>query len=279
MKTRFKLISAALALVLFCCAAQPAFAAAERRGIDVSQWQGAVDYRQVKDAGIRIVYIRAGEGADSVDPYFERNYRAAKRSRLHVGLYHYVTARTVAEGRRQAHFFASLINEKEITCRPVMDFEQVSGLTKVRANRIALAYLRELRRLTGYRPAMYSDAYDAQTLWNERLSKYPLWIADYGRDQPFSLGQWRSWEGFQYSSKGRVPGVSGMVDLDRFQDGIYLNLAERCRERPRVYRVKKGDTLQKIAKRCHTTVLRIVELNRIDYPFSVRKGDSLIIKK
>lgn len=274
-----KCLSVIAALLLFISAAQPAFAAAEHRGIDVSQWQGAIDYRQVKDAGIRIVYIKAGEGAGSVDPYFERNYRAAKRSRLHVGLYHYVTARSVSEGRREAHFFASLINEKELACRPVMDFEQVAGLTKTQANRIALAYLRELHRLTGYRPAVYSDVYDARTLWNSAVSAYPLWIAEYGRQRPSALGHWNTWEGFQYSDKGRVPGISGMVDLDRFREGIYLNLAERYRHRPRVHHVKKGESLREIARRYHTTVLRIVELNRIDYPFSVRAGDRLIIKK
>lgn len=274
-----KCLNIILALVLFFSAAQPAFAAAERRGIDVSQWQGSIDYRQVKDAGIRIVYIKAGEGADSIDPDFERNYQSAKRNRLHVGLYHYVTARTISEGRRQAHFFASLINEKECTCRPVMDFEQVAGLTKAQANRIALAYLRELQNLTGYRPVVYSDAYDAQTLWSKSVARYPLWIADYGESTPSSLGNWNRWEGFQYSDKGRIPGISGMVDLDRFRDGMYLNLSERCQKRPRTHHVKKGETLQRIAKIHRTTVLRIVELNRIDYPFSIRNGDTLIIKK
>lgn len=274
-----KCLNVILALLLFLSAAQPAFAAAERRGIDVSQWQGAIHYRQVKDSGIRIVYIKAGEGADSVDPYFERNYRGAKRSRLHVGFYHYVTARTVSQGRRQAHFFASLINEKEMACRPVMDFEQVAGLTKTQANRIALAYLRELQRLTGYKPAVYSDVYDAKTLWNKAVSRYPLWIADYGQERPSSLGNWDTWEGFQYSDKGRIPGISGMVDLDRFQEGIYLSLAERYQHRPRIHHVKKGENLQKIAQHYCTTVLRIVELNRIDYPFSVQPGDTLIIKK
>lgn len=274
-----KCLNIVLVLCFFFCTAQPVLAAAEYRGIDVSEWQGRIDYRQVRDSGIRIVYIKACEGSDSVDPYFEKNYRNARRNRLHTGLYHYVTARTVSEGRKQAHFFASLINEKEVSCRPVMDFEQVAGLTKSQANRIALAYLRELQRLTGYRPAFYSDVYDTRTLWGKSLTKYPLWIADYGEALPSSTGNWHTWEGFQYSDKGRIPGISGMVDLDRFREGIYLNPAERYRQRPRVHHVKKGENLQQIAKRYHTTVLRIVELNRIDYPFSIHKGDKLIIKK
>lgn len=286
-----KLLSIALVLV-FCISgftAAPVFGASEEsanqksaelshRGMDVSKWQGAINFREVRRSGIRVVYIKAGEGSRSVDPYFQRNYRLARQNRMHIGLYHYVTARTVSQARQQAHFFASLINEKDVHCRPVMDFEQVSGLTKIQANRIALAYVRELHRLTGYRPAIYSDDYDAITLWGNALTRYPLWIADYGKSAPSDLGPWERWEGFQYTDKGRVPGVSGLVDLDRFRDGMYLSPAERYRQRPVVHRVKKGEDLQHIARTYKTTELSIVQLNRIEYPFSIHAGQKLIIK-
>ncbi len=218
-------------LVLACCLslAQPAFAAAEHRGIDVSQWQGSINYRQVKAAGIRIVYIKAGEGSSSVDSYFERNYRGARRAGLDVGFYHYVTARTVKEGRRQARFFASLIHTKKMECRPAMDFEQVSGLSRDEANAIARAYLQELRRLTKCRPIVYSNVYDARVLWDQSLVRYPLWIAEYGVRKPQTTGKWRRWQGFQYDDKGAVQGIHGHVDLNRFKDGIYLKDREKCR--------------------------------------------------
>lgn len=289
-----KLLSITLALV-FCCftcfaalAPSPVFGASEaerpasaeisHRGMDASKWQGAINFREVRRSGIRVVYIKAGEGDHSVDPYFRRNYRLARQSRMHIGLYHYVTARTVSQARRQAHFFASLINEKNIHCRPAMDFEQVSGLTKVQANHIALAYVRELHRLTGYRPAVYSDDYDARTLWGKALTRYPLWIADYGKSAPSDLGPWERWEGFQYTDKGRVSGVSGLVDLDRFRSGMYLNTWERYRQRPVVHHVKKGENLQRIARKYKTTELSIVQLNRIEYPFAIHAGQRLIIK-
>ena len=80
-----------LCLILCFSLAQPAFAASEARGIDVSNWQGTIDYAKVKNAGIRIIYIKAGQGAGSIDPYFERNYRQAKRYDLDIGFYHFVT--------------------------------------------------------------------------------------------------------------------------------------------------------------------------------------------
>lgn len=274
-----KFIRFSLALMLCFAIAQPVFASAATRGIDVSNWQGTVDYSKVSASGVKIVYIKAGEGSRSVDPYFERNYRQARRHGLDVGLYHYVTARTVKQGRQQAHFFAALINEKRIQCRPAMDFEQVSGLTKQEANAIARAYMRELERLTGYRPAFYSNEYDVRVLWERELSKYPLWIAEYGVRQPAASGAWSTWTGFQYSDKGRVNGVRGLVDLDQFRDGIYLGRGETQKDRPEVYRVKPGDTLSLIARRYGTTVKRLERLNRIENPDLIYPGETLIIKR
>lgn len=268
-----------LCLILCFSLAQPAFAASEARGIDVSNWQGTIDYAKVKNAGIRIIYIKAGQGAGSIDPYFERNYRQAKRYDLDIGFYHFVTARTVSQARQQAHFFASLINEKEIECRPAMDFEQVSGLTKREANAIARAYMRDLEKLTGYRPAFYSNEYDVRVLWGSGLSKYPLWIAEYGVSRPSSVGSWKSWTGFQYSDKGAVSGVRGLVDRNRFKQGIYLGTREKAQERPVVYRVKQGDTLSHIARRYGTTVKRLERLNHIENPDLTYPGEKLIIRQ
>ena len=68
-------------------------------GIDVSHWEGRIDFSEVRRAGIRIVYIKASEGDREVDPDFERNYREAQTAGLKIGFYHYLTARTVEEGR------------------------------------------------------------------------------------------------------------------------------------------------------------------------------------
>ena len=82
------------------------------QGIDVSSWQGTIDFTQVKNAGIDIVYMKSSEGRSYIDPYFERNYQNAKANGLKVGFYHYVTARTVEQAREQANFFASVISGK-----------------------------------------------------------------------------------------------------------------------------------------------------------------------
>ena len=81
-------------------------------GIDVSAYQGDIDFNLVKEAGIDIVYIKSSEGSGFVDPYFEQNYQNAKNAGLSVGFYHYVTARSVEEAVAQANFFAKTISRK-----------------------------------------------------------------------------------------------------------------------------------------------------------------------
>ena len=82
-------------------------------GIDVSRWQGNINFEQVANSGIQIVYIKATEGTTYVSPTFEKSYLNAKENGLKIGFYHYVTARTEEEAKAEAQFFASKIQGKE----------------------------------------------------------------------------------------------------------------------------------------------------------------------
>ena len=83
-------------------------------GIDVSVYQGDIDYAKVKSAGIQVVYIKSSEGSNFVDPYFEKNYLNAKANGLYIGVYHYVRARTVEQAKIEAQFFVSLFSKTQI---------------------------------------------------------------------------------------------------------------------------------------------------------------------
>lgn len=197
----------------------------ERRieGIDVSHWEGDINFREVKDAGIRFVYIKSSEGDSYIDPDFERNYREARKVRLKIGFYHYVTARTAEEARKEARHFAEVIRGKKYQGRPVMDFESFGNLTKERINEISLAFLQELREATGRSVAIYSDASNAADTFDARLSVYPLWIAQYGGSHPDMQNHWRRWSGWQYTDSGRVSGISGTVDRDYFTEDMLVS--------------------------------------------------------
>lgn len=110
-------------------------------GIDVSNWQGNINYEQVKTAGIEVVYIKTSEGTTYKDPYFERNYENAKANGLKVGFYHFLTATNTQAARNQAQFFASVISGKAPDCKLAMDFEQFrGGITTEEINEISKVF-------------------------------------------------------------------------------------------------------------------------------------------
>ncbi len=197
-------------------------------GIDVSHWEGKINFRRVKEAGIRLVYIKATQGTTVVDPDFERNYREADRERMRIGFYHYVTARDVEEAKAEAVFFSEKIKGKNQHARPAMDFEEFGELPRREIREISMEFLRELEQRTGVRPVIYSDASNAATVFDDdRLREYPLWIAQYGVERPDMENPWRRWSGWQYTDAGRVDGIAGDVDRDFFRREI---LSEERRE-------------------------------------------------
>ena len=197
-------------------------------GLDVSVWQGEIDFSQVKAAGKEIVYIRAGYNM-SEDSRFRENAENARRAGMKVGFYFFVTAASPAQAREQAAYFAELIREHPYDCRPAVDFEQYGSLSKKELNEIALAFAETLEEKTGKVPVFYTNASSAARIWEPELTRYPLWIADYGPKEPTTLGHWRQWAGFQYEDNGQVPGIAGRVDLDRFTEDVLL---EQRRDTP-----------------------------------------------
>lgn len=256
------------------------------KGIDVSEWQGSINFARVKEAGIEMVYIRAGQGFSYKDAQFERNYEEAKRNGLKIGVYHYMTARSVEDAKLQAQFFVSLISGKQIDCKLAMDFESFGSLNKSQINEIAVVYMKEVKRLSGKDVVVYSNTYDAKYVFNSEVANEPLWVAQYGVSEPQDNGNWKNWVGYQYSSTGRISGISGNVDLDEFTEDILLNNVEevpsvedpKCDKEDRIlYKVKRGDTLSEIALEHNTTVNHLVLINDIQNPNLIFVGEILTI--
>ena len=146
----------------------------QRQGIDVSMWQGDIDFEEVAGTGVDTVYIRSSLGSDYTDPYFEQNYERARAAGLNVGFYHYVTARTVSQAVYEAHFYMNVIQGKEFQCRLAMDFEDLTRLSAGEANEIGLAFIRTVENLSGKGTVVYSDAYNAGNVFGGELTEYPL---------------------------------------------------------------------------------------------------------
>lgn len=265
--------------------ALPASPGRQYQGIDVSQWQGDIDFEQVAASGIEVVYIRSSLGGGFIDPYFEQNYQRARAAGLKIGFYHYVTARTAAQARYQAQFFVHVIQGKDFDCRLAMDFEDLTNLSAAEANTIGLAFIQAVEEISGKEAVVYSNTYDAGAVFGGALTDYPLWAASYGVSQPSSAVNWSSWAGWQYTDQGRVGGISGYVDRDIFTEAMFLDTAGAVRPSSRPfpssgvveYQVKEGDTLWAIARRYRTSVAAIAQENGIANPAQIYPGESLCI--
>ena len=257
-------------------------------GIDVSSWQGYIDFSKVKNDGIDVVYIKATEGTYYTDPYFMQNYNNAKANGLKVGFYHYLTARTNEQAIDEARFFVSTISSTSPDCRLAMDFEVFGSLTPYEVTNISNTFLEEVKKLSGKDVVIYSNSYSAKATFGIELTKYPLWVANYYVENPSPNGKWENWVGFQYTDIGVVSGISGNVDKDYFTNGIFLSENTEVPEvenKPTcdglqsiVYTVEYGDTLSSIAYRYGTTVAEIIKLNGIENPNLIYVGQKVIIR-
>lgn len=274
----------------FCITLNSIFAVSSSnvyQGIDVSEWQGLIDYSRVKSSGIDAVYIRSSEGTNYVDPYFKRNYDMAKANGLKVGFYHYVTARNTEEAIEEAKFFVSVIGGLSPDMKLAMDFEYFGELSTSEINDISRIFLETVKNESSKDVVIYSDVYNATNVFSDYLADiYPIWIADYSVEEPVSNGKWDTWVGFQYTDRGRVDGINGNVDRDEYTDGILLGNNQPIKnstvpvdtDNIHYIIVKYGDTLSAIAYRYNTSVERIAELNNILNPNLIYVGERLLIR-
>ena len=140
-------------------------------GIDVSNWQGYINYEEVKNAGIDVVYIKASQGSNIKDAYFDINYENAKSNGLKVGFYHFLTATNEEEAIEEANYFASVISGKTPDCKLVMDYEVFNGNNIEEVNSIARTFLETVKELTNKDIIIYSDLSNAQYTFDASLAE------------------------------------------------------------------------------------------------------------
>lgn len=195
-------------------------------GMDISKYQGEVDFKKVKADGIRFVILRAVSSDNNgiyIDPYFERNYREALANGIAVGAYIFTYAKTEEEQNEEVAKLLEALDGKTFKYPIFVDVEW-DGFASI--NRTTLTNL--VRRFMdiidqkGYIPGWYSYTnFINSYLDASELSAYPLWVADYRSAVGFA-GNYDIW---QYTSTGTVDGVNGDVDLNRDYHG-YISFEE-----------------------------------------------------
>ncbi len=193
------------------------------RGIDVSHWQGTIDWARVAASGVRFAFLKATDDVDYTDPTFLANRAAARANGIEVGAYHFARPdASPGDARREAKYFVKVVQPRAGDLLPVLDLETSKGLDQAGVTRWAHTWVAEVRALTGVTPLVYTSPYGwiARTGDTRLLARdgAPLWIAHWGVSAPtVPAGDWdgRGWEIWQRTSTGHVPGISGNVDLDQ----------------------------------------------------------------
>lgn len=190
------------------------------QGIDVSYFQGDVDWQKVADAGIHFAFIKATEGGDRLDPKFLYNWDAAKQAGISRSAYHVMYWCRVA--KEQASWFMANVPEDEDALPPVLDVEWNSH-SKTCPDRIgrdnAIAkmkiMLKAMEAHTGKRPIIYTDPKFHREVLEGEFPDYQFWLRSVAAKPAAKYWQ-RDWVFWQFTTTGRVRGVAGPVDRNSF---------------------------------------------------------------
>lgn len=198
-------------------------------GIDVSHYQGEVDWTAVRAAGLHFAFVKATEGTEDIDPMFHRNWQGAKQAGLLRGAYHFFHPDQDAD--RQAQHFLSLVTMDESALPPALDIEVTGGVAPAELRSGIARWIEAVKSAVGCAPILYTDP----SFWRDNVAgdfrTHPLWLACYG-DRADIPPYWQAWTFWQHSQSGRVAGVAGAVDLDRFASS-FAALAALCPARGR----------------------------------------------
>ncbi|OMH29193.1 hypothetical protein BGP75_20270 [Motiliproteus sp. MSK22-1] len=187
--------------------------AAKITGIDVSKYQGTVDFEKVKAAGARYVFVRATEGITYQDPDFKSNFSAAHTAGLTVGAYHFYE--TDDDPAAQLKNYTDMVSLQQGDLPPVVDIEKLHDNDQANLIDNLKAYLNGLEAHYGVKPIIYTGL-DFANEYITEFGDYPLWLAEYEVDQPTVPKGWSDWTFWQWSQTGTVEGITGNVDADRF---------------------------------------------------------------
>lgn len=191
----------------------------ELKGIDVSSWQGKPDWPKVSNSGVKFAILRIHQKSGT-DASFEHNYKGCKSNGILIGGYKYSYALTPAQAIDEAENLISVLGGRGLDFPVFYDLEwsQQRSLGKQAIENIAVAFLTRIKK-AGYKVGIYCNLDWYNNVLTDALKQYDCWIARYPASDNGSVQERlrpNVGVGWQYSSKGKVPGINGNVDMDVF---------------------------------------------------------------
>lgn len=261
-----------------------------KKGIDVSVWQGNIDWKKVKNSGVEFAIIRTGYGRNDpnqVDKKFKQNISGAKAAGIKLGAYHYSYAESTEDAANEAEFCLSILDGEKLDLPIYFDIEDSSIANKHDKNvrtQMCIAFCSEIEK-AGYWAGVYANLNWFNNYLNkdELAKKYTLWLAQYYDTNDMPCDIW------QYTSSGKVDGISGNVDMNIMYRDLISEIGECESFEPLAssspendithYTVRSGDTLSGIALNYGTTYRYLAEINGIENPNLIYQGQTLVIPK
>ena len=264
----------------------------EFKGIDISHHQGDINFEELR-GNIDFAFVRTSYGAFYEDDKYKQNIEGLSKIGVPYGLYHFSYAINVEESKKEAEGFINLLKDYEPLYPVVLDMEYSDVTANVPNDTlvdIAVVFCNMLEE-AGYYPMIYANLdYYENKLNSERLDKFDKWLAQWTDrptyDKPFGI--------WQYTSKGKMPGISGNVDLNiSYKDypliikdaglnnsgDVIIDIPIEEEKNEINYVVKKGDTLSKIASKYGTTYQVLASYNNIKNPNKIYVGQIIKIPK
>ncbi len=186
-------------------------------GIDVSKYQRVIHWpsvseMEVMDIRISFAFMKATEGLNNEDAYFNRNWRKSKEANLVRGAYHFFLA--TKSGKKQAENFIRKVELEPGDLPPVLDIEQTYGVSPDKLRERAKEWLETVESYYGVKPIIYTSADFYRSYLKDDFDSYPLWVAHYlQRERPRIHRDWSFW---QHNETGRINGIPGYVDFNVF---------------------------------------------------------------
>lgn len=211
----------------------PAPAGPPASGIDVSNHNGSIDWNKVAASGQQFAFVLATDGMDFTSKSFETQFNGAKNAGLVAGAYHFGRPDESAVDQANRLLEVNKYTNDGKTLPPVLDLEVDSkggdcyGLTSAQMHGWTQQFVDRIKEGTGEGPIIYAS----QSFWSQCMddskafSNHPLWVANYEVEQPAIPGGWDTYDFWQYTEEGRVDGVDGDVDVNKFNGS-----AEQLRE-------------------------------------------------